>query len=94
MVIRLPKDKLSVRCVVVYDANSSAMPLPGFADMGAVWRYELEMPNIEQTAASLYEEIRPLYEQLHALVRAQLRRYYGPRLVSGDGPIPAHLLGM
>ena len=61
--------------------------------MGAVWRYELEMPNIEQTAASLYEEIAPLYEQLHALVRAQLRLYYGPDLVSSDGPIPAHLLG-
>ncbi|XP_037076230.1 angiotensin-converting enzyme-like [Pollicipes pollicipes] len=65
----------------------------GFADMGAVWRHELEMPDIEQTARGLSEEVRPLYEQLHALVRSALRRHYGPKLVSSRGPIPAHLLG-
>ncbi|XP_043197042.1 angiotensin-converting enzyme-like isoform X2 [Amphibalanus amphitrite] len=75
------------------DVLNSGARHAGFPDMGAVWRYELEMPNIEQTAAGLYEEIKPLYQQLHALVRAQLRSYYGPQLVSADGPIPAHLLG-
>ncbi|KAF0303947.1 Angiotensin-converting enzyme [Amphibalanus amphitrite] len=75
------------------DVLNSGARHAGFPDMGAVWRYELEMPNIEQTAAGLYEEIKPLYQQLHALVRAQLRSYYGPQLVSDDGPIPAHLLG-
>lgn len=45
--------------------------------------------NIEQ----LYEEIRPLYLNLHSYVRKILRAKYGSVTVSHDGPIPVHLLG-
>ena len=38
------------------------------------------------------EEIKPLYEQLHAYVRGRLCKLY-PNRFDCDGPIPAHLLG-
>jgi hypothetical protein len=43
----------------------------------------------------LFDQIRPLYTQLHAYMRRQLAAIYSsdvPELTS-DGPIPAHLLG-
>jgi peptidyl-dipeptidase A len=40
----------------------------------------------------LWAQVRPLYQSLHAYVRAKLREKYGEQ-VPADGPIPAHLLG-
>lgn len=42
---------------------------------------------------TLWQELKPLYLQLHAYVRRELRKKYGEDIVSKDGPIPAHLLG-
>ena len=41
----------------------------------------------------LWQQVRPLYVSLHAYVRWQLEKKYGPGVVSEDAPIPAHLLG-
>ncbi|KAK9731649.1 Angiotensin-converting enzyme [Popillia japonica] len=41
---------------------------------------------------NLWEQIKPLYLQIHAYVRNKLRQKYGD-IVSEKGPIPAHLLG-
>jgi peptidyl-dipeptidase A len=41
----------------------------------------------------LWGQVKPLYEALHAHVRAGLRARYGPDKVPEAGPIPAHLLG-
>ena len=41
----------------------------------------------------LWQQLKPLYDALHAHVRASLARFYGKTLVPEDGPIPAHLLG-
>jgi peptidyl-dipeptidase A len=42
----------------------------------------------------LWNEVRPLYEQLHCYVRARLRKQYGEaKIGKGKVPIPAHLLG-
>jgi len=48
---------------------------------------------LAKEADRLWEQLRPLYESLHAYVRGQLRRKYGAELVPANGPIPAHLLG-
>lgn len=40
-----------------------------------------------------WEQLEPLYRQLHAYVRRKLREVYGPRVVRERGPLPAHLLG-
>ncbi len=74
--------------------NKGAREL-GFADMGAQWRSNYDMPP-EKFAAEinrLWEQVRPLYVSLHTYVRTKLREKYGAGAVPADGPIPAHLLG-
>src|SRR5208283_4571681 len=41
----------------------------------------------------LWNQLQPLYLSLHAYVRGQLAKKYGPNVVPARGPIPAHLLG-
>src|SRR6267143_7086748 len=67
----------------------------GFADAGALWRSNYDMPADEfaKEEDRLWEQLRPLYESLHAYVRGQLRKKYGAELVPAHGPMPAHLLG-
>ncbi|KAK2171335.1 hypothetical protein NP493_1078g02064 [Ridgeia piscesae] len=66
----------------------------GFSDAGEAWRVSnYEFDNIESTTHDLYEEVRPLYEQLHAYVRRKLIQKYPGRGIDPSGGIPAHLLG-
>lgn len=75
-------------------ANEGAREL-GFADLGALWRSNYDMPPdvFARDVERLWQQVKPLYESLHAHVRARLARHYGAKLVAPDGPIPAHLLG-
>lgn len=65
----------------------------GFADTGADWRSWYETETFEQDLEQLYRTIEPLYQNLHAFVRRQLYKQYGPKYINLKGPIPAHLLG-
>jgi peptidyl-dipeptidase A len=67
----------------------------GYADVGALWRSNYDMPPdaFAKEEDRLWEQLRPLYESLHAYVRGQLRKKYGNDLVPERGPIPAQLLG-
>ncbi len=75
-------------------ANKGAREL-GFKDVGALWRSNYDMPPDEfaKELDRLWLQVRPLYESLHAYVRAQLAKQYGKDVVPAAGPIPAHLLG-
>jgi peptidyl-dipeptidase A len=75
-------------------SNEGARQL-GFADAGAMWRSNYDMPPHEfaREVDRLWEQVRPLYLSLHAYVRAKLGEKYGTDLVPADGMIPAHLLG-
>ncbi|XP_004749261.2 angiotensin-converting enzyme-like protein Ace3 isoform X1 [Mustela putorius furo] len=73
--------------------SNKAAKLNGYTDMGALWRSKYESNTLEQDLEQLYEELQPLYLNLHAYVRRALHRYYGPELIDPRGPIPAHLLG-
>ncbi|GJQ76087.1 hypothetical protein Trydic_g1839 [Trypoxylus dichotomus] len=64
-----------------------------YDDMGQIWREELEIDDLEDTVFDLYEEIKPLYEMLHAVVRHKLFMKYGPLVIDPVGPIPIHVLG-
>nr|CAD7204941.1 unnamed protein product [Timema douglasi] len=64
----------------------------GYADMGEVWREELETPELEKVIEKLYQMVEPLYMHLHAFVRHKLVQYYGEEIVKPTGTIPAHLL--
>lgn len=65
----------------------------GYHDIGEIWREELEIPNLEKVVFDLYEQIKPLYNVLHAVVRHKLYLKYGPSKIDPKGPIPIHLLG-
>jgi peptidyl-dipeptidase A len=75
-------------------ANRGAREMD-FADVGALWQSNYDMTPLQFTAEleRLWQQVRPLYLSLHAYVRSQLVRKYGPQAVPPDGPIPAHLLG-
>ncbi|KAI5643703.1 angiotensin-converting enzyme domain-containing protein [Phthorimaea operculella] len=77
---------------MLVDIENIAAQRNGYHDIGTSWRDELETPNLRQLSRRLYEEIRPLYAMLHAVVRFHLRRLHGD-VVPEYGAIPAHLLG-
>jgi peptidyl-dipeptidase A len=67
----------------------------GYADLGEMWRagFDMSPAEFEQEAGRLWEQVKPLYDELHCHVRARLGAVYGEDKVPQDGPIPAHLLG-
>ena len=75
-------------------ANAGARHV-GFADAGAMWRAGYDMPPDSFVAVvdKLWQEVRPLYVQLHAYVRRRLVARYGATLVPPNGMLPVHLLG-
>ncbi|XP_071782790.1 angiotensin-converting enzyme [Centroberyx gerrardi] len=73
-------------------ANKAAK-LNGHTDNGAFWRSLYETPTFEQDLETLWKELEPLYQNVHAYVRRALYKKYGAEHVNLKGPIPAHLLG-
>jgi peptidyl-dipeptidase A len=87
-----PMRERYARMVALGDKGSREL---GFADAGAFWRSNYDMPP-DAFAADvdrLWEQLQPLYLSLHAYVRGQLAKKYGSGVVPAHGPIPAHLLG-
>jgi peptidyl-dipeptidase A len=74
-------------------SNKGAREL-GFADTGAMWRakYDMAPDAFTRELDRLWDQVRPLYLQLHAYTRMKLRQKYG-NAVPEKGPLPAHLLG-
>jgi peptidyl-dipeptidase A len=74
--------------------NQGAREL-GFKDMGAMWRSNYDMTPEQFTAEleRLWNQVRPLYESLHAYVRSRIARQYGNQAVTKEGLIRADLLG-
>ena len=75
-------------------ANQGAKEL-GFADVGAMWRSGYDMPadDFAKLTDKLWLEVKPLYDELHTYVRAQLNKKYGDGVQAKTGPIRADLLG-
>jgi peptidyl-dipeptidase A len=74
--------------------NKGAQEL-GYKDMGAMWRSNYDMTPEEFSAEveRLWNQVRPLYESLHAFVRSRIIKQYGSQAVTKDGLILADLLG-
>jgi peptidyl-dipeptidase A len=79
---------------LVQIANEGAREL-GFQNTGAMWRSVYDMPPDQFAALTdrLWNQVRPLYEELHCFTRAGLNRHYGDRVQPATGPIRADLLG-
>ena len=75
-------------------ANAGAAEL-GYADAGERWRSAHDLPpeTFRAELERLWSEVRPLYESLHCLVRAELGAEYGTAIAPPGEAIPAHLLG-
>ena len=64
----------------------------GYTDRGQAWREKYEVDNLEDVVEKLWNDLRPLYLEMHAYVRHKLTKAY-PGKVSEDDYIEAHLLG-
>ena len=75
-------------------ANEGARDL-GYKDAGALWRsnYDLTPEEFAAETDRLWVQVKPLYDQLHCYVRADLNQKYGDAVVPLDQPIRADLLG-
>lgn len=75
-------------------ANAGAREL-GYADVGQLWLSGYDMSPEEMAAEvdRLWGQVKPLYDQLHCYVRAELNEEYGDEVVPLDQPIRADLLG-
>jgi peptidyl-dipeptidase A len=74
--------------------NEGAQEL-GYADAGDLWRagYDMDAEAFATEVDRLWDQVNPLYEQLHCYVRANLNETYGDEVVPLDQPIRADLLG-
>ena len=75
-------------------ANAGAKAV-GFKDVAELWQSGYDMPPDAFAADTdrLWEQVKPLYTQLHCYARRKLNKMYGDKVVPKTGPIPAHLLG-
>ncbi|XP_078079873.1 angiotensin-converting enzyme [Mustelus asterias] len=73
--------------------SNKASRLDGFSDTGANWRSWYNSPTFAEDIENIYNQLKPLYLNLHAFVRRKLYQRYGPKYINLKGPIPAHLLG-
>ncbi|XP_030629868.1 angiotensin-converting enzyme isoform X2 [Chanos chanos] len=73
--------------------SNKASQMDGFADTGEYWRSWYESPTFETDLETIFQQLQPLYLNLHAFVRRKLYDFYGPKYINLKGPIPAHLLG-
>jgi peptidyl-dipeptidase A len=66
----------------------------GFKDTGEMWRagYDMSPADFEKETDRLWDQVKPLYQDLHCYVRGKLEDKYGEK-GSVDGMIPAHLTG-
>ncbi len=67
----------------------------GFANLAELWKsnYDMTPDAFEAETDRLWNQVKPLYDQLHCEVRARLSKHYGADKVAPEGMIPAHLLG-
>jgi peptidyl-dipeptidase A len=66
----------------------------GYKNLAELWQggYDMDSNTFTIESRRLWDQVKPLYAELHCHVRAKLNQTYGAR-VPLDGPIPAHLLG-
>jgi peptidyl-dipeptidase A len=67
----------------------------GYDDVGVLWRsgYDMSPAEAEAETERLWNQVKPLYEQLHCHVRAKLAEKYGEDKIKPGGLIPAHVTG-
>ncbi|WP_339706011.1 M2 family metallopeptidase [uncultured Sphingosinicella sp.] len=67
----------------------------GYADTGAQWRagYDMDPDAFAKLTDDTWNQVKPLYDQLHCYTRSKLNEKYGDAVQPKTGPIRADLLG-
>ena len=80
------------RFVEISNAGAEAL---GYSDTGAMWRsgYDMDPDAFAALTDQLWNQVKPLYDQLHCYTRAELNKEYGDGVQPEAGPIRADLLG-
>jgi peptidyl-dipeptidase A len=75
-------------------ANQGARDF-GYRDLAELWKggYDTDSQTFTRQTQNLWQQVKPLYNELHCHVRAVLSETYGQDRVPLEEPIPAHLLG-
>ena len=75
-------------------ANKGAKEI-GYSDVGELWRdnFDMKPADFEADVERLWNDVKPMYEELHCYVRAKLRAKYGKDKVPEHAPIPTQILG-
>lgn len=66
---------------------------PDFSDKGEIWRYSYESDSFINDIDNLWNQIEPLYTELHKFVSKKLKTRFGEKLSADDGLLPAHIFG-
>lgn len=56
-----------------------------------MWWRRYESPTFQADCEALWQQVKPVYEELHAYVRYKLRQQYSQ--IGENDPIPAQLFG-
>jgi peptidyl-dipeptidase A len=74
-------------------ANEGAREI-NFKNTGDLWRAAYDMPPeaFEKETDRLWQQVKPLYDDLHCYVRGKLSKKYAGKFPE-DGTVPAHVLG-
>jgi peptidyl-dipeptidase A len=75
-------------------ANEGAREL-GFANLRDMWlsKYDMSPDEMAVEVDRLWGQVKPLYDELHCYVRAELNEAYGDEVAPLDQPIRADILG-
>ena len=76
-----------------FHCSSYVFFVAGFVDAGAYWRHWYDSETFREECEEVLEQLRPLYQHLHAYVRNKLKERYSTHSFPSEGHIPAHLLG-
>lgn len=68
--------------------------MAGFADMGAMWQSTYEVDDFKNAIDKLWQEVAPLYKELHTYTLNRLRKQYPDKIAEDSKLIPGHVLGV
>jgi peptidyl-dipeptidase A len=79
----------------IVEIQNKGAVFSNYKDLSENWIEDFQDKNFEVMIDGLFNEIKPLYEQIHAYARRKLAGLYGSKYPANHDPklIPAHLLG-
>ncbi|CAL8085572.1 unnamed protein product [Orchesella dallaii] len=74
------------------DLGNEGAKLNNFDSLKGLWLKDYESPSFQKDCEELLNQVKPLYDELHAYTRFKLGERY-PEKIKKDEPIPAHVFG-